>query len=663
MSLTLPQPSKPTLVMPVQLRAYRIWQQGRAHVQQQCWPAAAEAFERATDLHGDEAYALAAAHALIKCGRAADAVHRARQLRKQHPQQLLGYTLESHALMELGRPDEAMRCLHELPAGLVPDRPYLVSLAMALQRAQRHAEAVPVFLKALAMKMDDASLHFHLGTSLKLQGMKAEAAECVRTAVALGLGSSELAARGQLVFLEREACRWNEAEAELATLRRALSLVPPQQALETSAFTHAVVVNDPLEQLKVSRHYALHCATKTRPLPRVRARDHGGRLRVGYLSADFHTHATSQLLVQVLECHDREQFEVTCLSSGPDDGSALRQRIKSASEHFVELHGLSHQQMAARVRELGIDILVDLKGATNDSLLPVLACRPAPLQVAWLGFPGSTGAPYVDYLIGDPVVTPLEHAAHFSEKIAQLPRCYQPNDAHRARPRPSSRAEWGVPDDALLLCAFHQSYKISSEVFDTWCSLLAERPDAVLWLLAWNSNVTGTLRAAARARGIDEHRLVFAPVVPLEQHLSRLACADLYLDAWPCNAHTTAGEALWVGVPVVTLRGDTFAQRVAASLLHAMQLDELVCGDVDAYRATVLCLAADAPRRAALRTYLGEQQTGSALFDGASFARDLEGLLQRMWQRALQRLPTQALPAQTPKAYPSDPQGPFHEAA
>ncbi len=240
---------------------------------------------------------------------------------------------------------------------------------------------------------------------------------------------------------------------------------------------------------------------------------------------------------------------------------------------------MGHAQVAQRVRELGIDILVDLKGATYDAPLPVLAARPAPLQVTWLGFPGTTGAPYIDYLIGDPVVTPLEHAGHFAEKIAQMPLCYQPNDARRERPQPSTRADWGVPEDGLLLCGFHQSYKISEQVFELWCALLRERDDALLWLLQWNTNVQDTLRAAARARGIDPQRLLFAPLVPLQQHLSRLACADLYLDAWPCNAHTTAGEALWVGVPVVTLQGQAFAQRVASSLLHAVQLDELVCHD------------------------------------------------------------------------------------
>jgi predicted O-linked N-acetylglucosamine transferase (SPINDLY family) len=646
MSLAFPHPARPTPGTRSHLQAFRHWQTGREHAQRERWPAAALCFGQATDLHADLAYGLAAAHALIKCGRAAEAAQRARRMRELHPLQILGYTLETHALLALGRVDEALACARALPEAVAPDHPYLSARAVALQRAGLHDEAVPVFLRALALKMDDAYLHFHLGMSFKSKGMKAEAAECVRTAVMLGVGSSELGARGQLVFLEREACRWAEADAELARLRPALRALPPDAATETSPFTHAVVVGEPLEQLKVSRHYALHAATKVQALPRRRAHAHGGRLRLGYLSADFHNHATSHLLVQVLEHHDRGTVEVFCLSAGPDDGSALRRRVVAAAEHFVELRGQGEPQIAQRVRELGIDILVDLKGVTHDTLLPVLACRPAPLQITWLGFPGSTGAPYIDYLVGDPVVTPLAHAAHYSEKIAQLPLCYQPNDAQRERAQPSSRADWGAPEGALLLCAFHQSYKISEEVFDVWCSLLQARPDAVLWLLQWNTNVQATLQAAARARGIDPQRLLFAPLLPLQQHLSRLACADLYVDAWPCNAHTTAGEALWVGVPVVTLQGPTFAQRVASSLLHAVQLDELVCRDVEAYRAMVLALAADAPRRAALKAHLAEQRRCSPLFDGARFARDLEALLQRMWQRALRGEPPQHLAAQ-----------------
>lgn len=634
MSLALPTPERPGAARD-HVRAHRRWQAGRALAQQAQWPRAAREFEQASGLHRDPAYALAAIHALIKAGRSAEAAERARALREVDPRSALAWTLESHALLGLGRAAEAIDGLQSMPADLPRDHGHHVSLGVALQRCRRHQEAIRSFLDALALKMDDALSHFRLGMSFKDLGMKAEAAECVRTAVLLGLDSSELAARGQLAFLEREACRWSQADEAMLGLREALRAVPDDIPLETSPFAHAVLVDEPLEQLKVSRHYALHMASMYPALPRRIARPRPGRLRVGYLSADFHQHATAQLMAQMLECHDRAAFEVTLLSGGPRDDSPMRRRLRAGSERFEELHGQSFEAMARRIRELDIDLLVDLKGATYDTLLPVLAQRPAPLQVTWLGFPGTTGAPYIDYLIGDRIVTPLDDAAHFSEKIAQLPHCYQPNDAQRARPEPSLRADWGVPEGALLLCAFHQSYKISAAVMDEWCRLLHALPGAVLWLLQWNTNVQAALTEAARQRGIGVERIAFAPLLPLEQHLSRLACADIYLDAWPCNAHTTAGEALWVGVPVVTLGGRTFAQRVASSLLHAAGLDELVCADRATYSATVLALAGDAPRRQALRARLERQRGTCRLFDGAAFARDIEALYRRMWARAV----------------------------
>jgi predicted O-linked N-acetylglucosamine transferase (SPINDLY family) len=647
MALQLPTPSPPG-ALPAHARAHRRWRAGQALAQREQWPLAAQAFEQAAALYGDSIYVLHAAHALIKAGRPADAVRRARGVRAADPRSALAYVLESHALLGLGKAEESVECLRALPADVARDSDHHVSLAVSLQRSSRHEEAIRSFLDALALKMDDALSHFRLGMSFKDLGMKAEAAECVRTAVLLGLGSSDMAARGQLVFLEREACRWAAADAALADLRAALRLLPDGTAAETSPFPHAVLVDDPREQLKVARHYALHVAAMYRPLPRRQARPSAGRLRIGYLSADFHHHATSQLMVQMLESHDRGRFEVTLLSTGPDDRSALRRRVVAASEHFEELRGLSFEAIAERISKLGIDILVDLKGATNDTLLPVLAQRPAPLQVGWLGFPGTSGAPYIDYFIGDPVVTPLAEAGHFSEKIAQLPHCYQPNDAQRALPRPSGRADWGVPDDAIVLCAFHQSYKISAEVFEQWCALLHRLPGSVLWLLRWNINVQTALTDAARERGIGPERLVFAPLLPLDGHLSRLACADLYLDAWPCNAHTTAGEALWVGVPVLTLRGSTFAQRVAASLLRTVDLEQLVCDDVRGYADLAVALASDPPRRAALREHLLARRRLSPLFDGATFARDIESLYLRMWSRALAGQPPAHLPADPP---------------
>ena len=645
MALVLPAPARPS--SREHLRAHRRWRAGQALAQREQWSLAAREFEQASGLHGDRAYALAAVHALIKSGRSAQAAERARAVREADPLVSLAYTLESHALLSLGRAATAVDCLRAMPAVVPRDHGHHFSLAVALQRSGRHEEAIRAFFDTLALKMDDSVSHFRLGMSFKDMGMKAEAAECVRTAVLLGLDTSELSARGQLAFLEREACRWAEADDAMAGLRRVLGTAASDTTLETSPFAHAVLTNDPLEQLEVSRRYALHVARLYPPLPRITARARDGRLRIGYLSADFHQHATSQLMAQMLECHDRGAFEVTLFSAGPVDDSPMRRRLVAGSEHFEELSGKSFQAMAARIRELGIDLLVDLKGATYDTLLPVLAQRPAPLQVSWLGFPGSTGAPFIDYFIGDPVTTPLADSAHFSEKIAQLPHCYQPNDAHRALPRPTARAQWGVADDALVLCAFHQSYKISAAVFDTWCELLRALPGAVLWLLQWNTAVQTRLSAAASERGVAADRLVFSPVLPLDAHLDRLACADLYLDAWPCNAHTTASEALWAGVPVLTVKGRTFAQRVAASVLHTAGLDELACADVASYRALALQLAADPARRAALRDRLLGQRTTSPLFDGVAFARDIEALFERMWARATDGKAPEHLPALT----------------
>ncbi|MEP7303168.1 MAG: BTAD domain-containing putative transcriptional regulator [Caldimonas sp.] len=654
MAIALPNPARPGASRD-HVRAHRRWMAGQALARREQWPLAAREFEQASGLHADQAYALAAVHALIKAGRAGEAAERARAVREADPFAALAYTLESHALLGIGRAASAVDTLRSMPAPVPRDHDHHVSLAVALQRSKRHDEAIRSFFDALALKMDDALSHFRLGMSFKDLGMKAEAAECVRTAVLLGLDSSDLAARGQLAFLEREACRWSQADEVLGGLREALRAVPADTAVETAAFSHAVLVADPLEQLKVSRHYALHVARLHPPLPRCVARAHSGRLRVGYLSADFHQHATAQLMAQMLECHDRGAFEVTLFSAGPLDESPMRQRLRAGSEHFEELSGLSFQAMAVRIRELAIDLLVDLKGGTYDTLLPVLAQRPAPLQVTWLGFPGTTGAPYIDYLIGDRVVTPLADSGHFSEKIAQLPGCYQPNDARRALAQASTRAAWGVADDALLLCAFHQSYKISAPVFDQWCALLHALPGAVLWLLQWNTNVQATLTAAAAERGIGPERLAFAPLLPLQDHLSRLAHADVYLDAWPCNAHTTAGEALWVGVPVVTIEGPTFAQRVASSLLQTTGLPELVCRDVEGYRATVIALANDPARRAALRARLESGRAANPLFDGARFARDIEPLYQRMWQRAVAGERPEHLPALASQALPGSP--------
>jgi predicted O-linked N-acetylglucosamine transferase (SPINDLY family) len=350
-------------------------------------------------------------------------------------------------------------------------------------------------------------------------------------------------------------------------------------------------------------------------------------------------------MAQVLERHDRSRFEVFVYSHGRSDGSAMRQRIEGAAEHFADLQASSIADMAHRIRDDEIDILVDLKGYTQHSRPPLFAMRAAPLQVSYLGFPGTTGADYIDYVIGDPVVTPLEHAPFYSEKIAQLPGCYQCNDGTRPIPRPPSRSSQGLPEDGFVFCAFNQPYKISPEVFDVWCRLLNAVPGSVLWLLAWNKDAPIALRREAQARGVDPSRIIFAPSVPQSEHLDRIGCADIFLDTWPCNAHTTASDALWAGLPVLTLSGRTFASRVAGSLMRAVGLPELVCDDVSGYEGLARELASDRGRLEQLRARVRDARHTSSLFDGTVTARGLELVFERMWERALSGQSPEHLPA------------------
>ena len=647
MAIDLPTPSHPPPkgAPAGQLRAYQQWKTGQSFAQKERWADAAEAFIHACHWSQDGAYGVAAIHALIKAGQPELALEMARQSHLAHPDFLLTYTLEAHAWLSLGRHSEAINTLVSAPSHIPKDHDFLVSLAVALQKESRHHDAIKVFMQALGMKLDQPVTHYRMGMSFKDLGLKAEAAECIRTALSLGLEDGEMFARAQLLILERDTLQWTRAKQSMFELREAVGKLPDGALVQTGAFQHAVLINDPLEQLKVARHFAAHAARDLPAWPKVRSPRQEGRVRVGYVSADFCNHATSQLMVEMLEHHDRSRFEIFLFSNGPDDGSDLRRRVECSSEHFHDVRGLSFYRMAEHVRDLDIDILIDLKGGTHDTLLPAFSLRPARLQMSWLGYPGSTGASYIDYVVGDRIVTPLEHSHHFSEMIAQMPYCYQPNDSKRPKPVQTNRKAWGLPQEALVLCAFHQPYKISSEVFDVWCRLLHAEPRALLWLLNWNPSVQPRLTEEAKIRGIGADRLFFAPLLPLQDHLNRLACADLFLDTWPCHAHTTASEALWVGVPVVTWIGPTFGQRVGASLLEAVALPECVAADVISYEGKILDLLQNNSARQQLRAHLGEQQTQSFLFDGSRFARDFEALWLRMWGRYLQGLPPAHLPA------------------
>jgi len=527
---------------------------------------------------------------------------------------------------------------------------FVVNHGVTLQQLQRPADAVPVLLEAMVLEMADPAIHMRLGLALKDLKLFEESAESFRTAETLD--PTRFAAQLMVVHMRQFACSWNkngqDFDADCARIVDAMARFDQDdtQRGEGAVWALAAIEHPPLlfkaACAKITQKYSANAQS----LPARSIAPAGRRLKVGYVSGDFHNHATALLMVEALEHRDRERFEVTLYSHSPDDGSAIERRIRSACEHYVDMRAMSERQMAERIHADGADILVDLKGHTFGNRLGVFAFRPAPVQVAWLGFPGTCGADFIDYMIGDRWVTPLEHAAHYSEKLAQMPHSYQPNDSRRHRPLPSTRADWGLPEDAIVMGCFNQAFKIGPANFAAWMNILRAVPNGLLWLLDDNPQATANLKLEAERAGIDPQRLVFAPRVGVDVHLARLPVADFMLDNWPCNAHTTASDSLWMGVPLVTKTGEIFASRVAAGLLDAVGLGELVCSNVEQYEATAIALARDPQRLRRLRAHLDAGRASFPLFDGQRFARDLEALYDRMAERARARLPPDHLPAQ-----------------
>ncbi|WP_280926032.1 O-linked N-acetylglucosamine transferase, SPINDLY family protein [Caldimonas mangrovi] len=523
---------------------------------------------------------------------------------------------------------------------------FMLNFGVALTRQSRHEEAVAVLLEAMALEVSNPVVHVRLGLALRGMKLYTEAAESLDTAATLD--EHDLSSRLMALHMRQHACDWRRFDAACAALLQGLRTMELEGAerAEGGVFALAALPHPPSAFRQAARHAALLHARGVVPLegaPAVGAA--GCPIRVGYVSNDFHNHATAMLMVGALEARNRERFHVTLYSYGRDDNSAMQQRVRAACDRFVDMRAVSLREMAERIRADGIDILVDLKGHTHDSRIGVFAYRPAPIQVAFLGFPGTCGADYIDYVIGDRWVTPLEHAPHYTEKIAQMPQCYQPNDLQRPFPEPATRGQWGLPADALVLGCFNQAYKIVPETFDSWMRILQAVPDSCLWLLEDNPQATANLRREAEARGVSARRLIFAPKAGFAKHLARLPLADLMLDNWPYNAHTTASDALWMGVPIVTYAGPTFASRVAASLLDAVGLPELICDSPAGYEATAIGLLRDRPRLERLRRHLREGRLHFPVFDGARFAAGLEGLYQRMAERARAGLPPEHLPA------------------
>ena len=503
---------------------------------------------------------------------------------------------------------------------------------LALHELKRYEEALASYDKALAIEPDFAKAHYNLGNAFdNLKQLDAAAASWHR---ALQIDPSHVQARASWIQARQHLCEWPGIADEFQALRERLT---QDQSAKVVPFTLLALPGiQPSEQLSCARRFAEETyggSLSSPPLCEGTQRQADGqKLRIGYLSADFGEHPVSQLLAQVIELHDRSSFEVFGYSYGPDDQTLVRRRLQTAFDTFRDVVTMSDAAAARLILEDGIHILVDLTGYTKNARLAITALRPAPVQVSWLGYPGTLGHPRLaDYLIGDEIVSPPVHSDHFSETLALMPNCFQPNDRLRAIGDKPAREAVGLPPEGFVFCCFNQSYKINAQMFDIWCRLLAAVPGSVLWLLGETTTTRRNLQQEAQKRGLFPDRLIFASRVAYAQHLMRFQVADLFLDTLPFNAGATGSDALWAGVPLVTCVGETFVGRYAASLLHAAGVPELITYSLQDYEALLLKLATDADRLAAIRAKLAANRLTCALFDSTQFTRDLERLFQTLW--------------------------------
>ncbi|MBW8812019.1 MAG: hypothetical protein JF588_01220 [Caulobacterales bacterium] len=536
-----------------------------------------------------------------------------------------------NALAGLGRTREAVesyRAAAALAAGYAEPR---VNLGAALLARGEPAAALATCDEALAIAPELAAAWMGRGHALSALRRWAEADAAYARARYLDPRQPYLA--GQQLHGRMKVCDWTDLDAALAELRQGLAQRQPVSV----PFPLLALPFDAAELKTAAEVYAeASFGPQPRAAPAFPRPAAAERLRLAYVSADLHDHATAHLIAELIEHHDRARFEVMAFSYGPPSRDAMRQRLRNAFDRFFEVGGLDDPAVADMARGLGVDIAIDLKGYTAGARPGIFAARAAPVQVNWLGFPGTMGVGFMDYLIADPVLIPPDARDHYVEKIAWLGGSYQPNDRQRpCPPRTTRRADHGLPADGFVFGAFNNPYKILPEMFAAWMRILRAVPGSVLWLFSDNEAAAGNLRAAATAAGIDPARLVFAGLVPRERHLERHRHMDLFLDTAPCNAHTTASDALWMEVPLVTWRRETFAARVAASLLTAAGLTELIAGTLADYEALAVALARDAGRMAGFRARLAQGKATCRLFDTPRFAKDLEGLYAAMHARRL----------------------------
>ncbi|WP_329890677.1 tetratricopeptide repeat protein [Stenotrophomonas muris] len=507
---------------------------------------------------------------------------------------------------------------------LRPNHPEaLARLGRVAWMAGAHADAAKLLGQASALAPQHPGIALWLGHALEDADDAEGAAAAYRRAHALMPDEPYIAA--QRLAWQRRLCDWQDVDTLAAQVRAALAA--GHGAVEPFAFLSEDASAG--EQLACARARAALIAASVRPLPAVTVRARGP-LRIGFLSNGFGAHPTGLLTVALLE-HLRHDpaLQLHLFALNRADGSGIRERLQSATR-LHEVAALRHADIAARIRAQGIDLLFDLRGWGGGGTPEVLAMRPAPLQLNWLAYPGTSGARWLDAVVADEFVLPAALEPHFSERVLRLPRAFQPSDNTRTLEPSPSRAECGLPEHGVVFCCFNNSYKLNPRSMGRAFAVLQAVPGSVLWLLSGPGQADARLRTAAQAAGLDPARLVFMAKLPHPQYLARYPLADLFLDTHPYNAHTTASDALWAGCPVLTCPGDTFAARVAGSLNHHLGLARMNVADDAAFIATASALGNDPAALASLRAELAQARDRSGLFDMAGFARDLSALLQRL---------------------------------
>lgn len=655
-----PSPANPLRAAPASQALERLYALAVGQYQAGLTDAAIDTYRRCLALSADspEIHNNLGA-ALDQAGRLAEAAQCFQRALALDPSYVRPLVNLGKVLRLQGRPSAALASL-ERALALSPDNaPALTNLGFALADLGRRQDAVLALRRATALEPGLAEAHHGLGRvlldsgdspgavaslqrALALKPTFTDAAVLLATALLVSQRLSE--ARGVIAQALEAApenahalavalgcslrvCAWDEV-ARLLRRSRALAF----GAAHVQPFLLMSVSDDPEEHLRSASVRAATAAAGSTALGAPGRWKHD-RIRLAYVSGDFHSHATSCLLTELLELHDRSAFQVVGVSFGPDDRSPLRTRVLAAFDECLDAREHSDAEVAAWLRRHEIDIAVDLKGYTAHCRPGIFAHRPAPVQVNYLGYPGTMAAPFIDYIVADPFVIPAAERPFYSESIAYLPNCYQPNDRRRriATPTPT-RGAAGLPERGFVFSCFNNSWKITAPVFDVWMRLLARLPGSVLWLLGDNPWAVDNLRRQAAARGIAPARLIFAARERNEAHLARHRLADLFLDTFPYTAHTTASDALWSGLPLLTCAGRTFASRVAGSLLRAVGLPQLVTGSLEEYERLALKLAGNPRELESLRAGLTSNPRALPLFDTPTFCRGLEAAYRHMWK-------------------------------